>query len=88
MIQVENWNWILEFTPAFFGVGMLTGLNASWSFFGGSVFAWGLIGPLLVHTGKAFGTGVSDLYPGYMNYMGMVMEDPVNAPTPRYWLVW
>ena len=67
---------------------MLTGLNASWSFLGGSVLAWGIIGPALVTTGKAFGTAMSKDYPGYMNYMGMVMDDPVNAPTPRYWLVW
>ena len=87
MIQVENWNWVWEFTPAFIGVGMLTGLNASWSFFGGSVLAWGIIGPALVTTGKAFGTAVSAQYPGYMNYMGMVLDDPVNAPSPRYWLV-
>ena len=31
-IKLENWGWILEFTPAFFGAGMLSGLNASWSF--------------------------------------------------------
>ena len=30
-IKLENWGWILEFTPAFFGAGMLAGLNASWS---------------------------------------------------------
>ena len=27
-------------------------------------------------------------YPGYMNYMSMVLDDPVNKPSPRYWLVW
>lgn len=32
MIGLENWGWILEFTPAFFGAGMLSGINASWSF--------------------------------------------------------
>lgn len=88
VICIESWNWVWEWTPAFIGVGMLTGLNASWSFFSGSVLAWGVIGPALVATGKAFGTAVSDTYPGYMNYMGMVMDDPINAPTPRYWLVW
>ena len=88
IICVESWAWVWEFTPAFIGVGMLTGLNASWSFFGGSVLAWGIIGPALVTTGTAFGTQVSHLYPGYMNYMGMVLEDPVHAPSPRYWLVW
>ena len=32
IIELENYGWILEFTPAFFGAGMLSGLNASWSF--------------------------------------------------------
>jgi len=32
IIDLENYGWILEFTPAFFGAGMLTGLNASLSF--------------------------------------------------------
>jgi uncharacterized oligopeptide transporter (OPT) family protein len=32
IIALENYGWILEFTPAFFGAGMLSGLNASCSF--------------------------------------------------------
>ena len=32
IIALENYGWILEFTPAFFGAGMLSGLNASWSY--------------------------------------------------------
>jgi uncharacterized oligopeptide transporter (OPT) family protein len=32
IIALENYGWLLEFTPAFFGAGMLCGLNASWSF--------------------------------------------------------
>lgn len=87
-IYVENWNWVFEFTPAFIGAGMLTGINASYSFFGGAFLAWGIIAPALITTGKAFGEAVSPEYPGYMNYMGMVLDDPVNAPSPRYWLVW
>ena len=87
-IQIENWNWIIEFTPAFTGVGMLTGLNASWSFFGGAVLAWGIIGPSLIHYGAASGVPVSPEYPGYMNYMNMVLTDPVNNPSPRYWMIW
>jgi len=31
-IALENYGWLLELTPAFFGAGMLSGLNASWSF--------------------------------------------------------
>lgn len=87
-IRVENFNWILEFTPAFIAVGFLAGRNASYSFFGGAVVAWGIIGPTLVSMGGAFGEGVSPDYPGYMNYMSMVLIDPVNRPSPRYWLVW
>lgn len=70
-------------------MGFLTGVNASYSFFGGAILAWAIIGPALVATGRAFGTAVApDLYPGYMNYMSMVLDDPVHAPSPRYWLVW
>lgn len=88
-IKVENWNWVLEFTPAFIGVGFLAGRNASYSFFGGAVVAWGIIGPAIVSAGVAFGTAVApDKYPGYMNYWSMVLEDPVQKPSPRYWLVW
>lgn len=87
-IYVENFAWVAEFTPAFIAAGMLSGINASYSFFGGSILAWGIIGPALVTTGKAFGTAVSAQYPGYMNYMGMVLSDPVHHPSPRYWLVW
>ncbi|KAL9106236.1 MAG: hypothetical protein Q9227_008704 [Pyrenula ochraceoflavens] len=88
MIYVENWNFIWEWTPAFIGAGMLTGINPSYSFFSGAILAWAIIAPSLVTTGKAFGEAVSAKYPGYMNYMGMVLEDPVNKPSPRYWLLW
>ncbi|KAK3677521.1 hypothetical protein LTR78_002371 [Recurvomyces mirabilis] len=88
-VRVENWSWIFEFTPAFIGVGFLAGCNASYSFFGGSILAWGIVGPSLVATGRAFGTAVApEQFPGYMNYMSMVLDDPVNKPSPRYWLVW
>ncbi|KAI0474896.1 OPT superfamily oligopeptide transporter [Xylariaceae sp. FL0804] len=87
-IQVENWNWVVEFTPAFIGVGLLIGLNGAYSFFGGSIIAWAIIGPILVSTGTAVGTAISPEYPGYMEYMGMVLDDPVNSPSPRYWMLW
>ncbi|KAK0270579.1 hypothetical protein LTR35_014115 [Friedmanniomyces endolithicus] len=88
-VKVENWSWILEFTPAFIGVGFIAGQNASYSFFGGAIVAWGIIGPSLVQLGLAFGKPVDPVkYPGYMNYMSMVLADPVNKPSPRYWLVW
>ena len=86
-IDIENWNWVIEFTPAFFGIGMLSGINASWSFLLGAYIAWGIIGPTLVHYGTATGLPVPG-YPGYMNYMNMVLSDPVNDPSPRYWMIW
>lgn len=80
---------VLEFTPAFIGVGMLIGLNSAYSFFGGAFLAWAIIGPILVATGTAFGEAVApEKYPGYMQYMGMVLDDPVHKPSPRYWLLW
>ncbi|KAJ3513007.1 hypothetical protein NLJ89_g3194 [Agrocybe chaxingu] len=90
MIQVENYGWILEFTPAFFGAGMLSGLNASWSFFGGSILAWGIIAPSLVKNGLAFGRPISEDYP-LVTYFSMSFTDPslyLESPSPRYWLLW
>lgn len=62
---------VVEFTPAFIGVGLLIGLNGAYSFFGGAILAWGIIGPILVSTGTAIGEAISPDYPGYMQYMGM-----------------
>jgi hypothetical protein len=68
---------------------MLSGINASYSFWGGSFLAWAIIGPALVATGKAFGEAVNPKqFPGYISYYGMVLDDPVNHPSPRYWLIW
>ncbi|THU85511.1 hypothetical protein K435DRAFT_783268 [Dendrothele bispora CBS 962.96] len=38
---------------------MLSGLNASWIFFGGSILAYGIVAPSLVKNGLPFGK------PGY-----------------------
>jgi hypothetical protein len=54
-LNIENWGWFIEWTPAFIGSGMLIGLNSAISLFAGSVLAWGLIGPLLVHYGVCIG---------------------------------
>ncbi|PFH49590.1 hypothetical protein AMATHDRAFT_76138 [Amanita thiersii Skay4041] len=90
IISLDNYGWWIEFTPAFFGAGMLSGLNASWSFFGGSILAWGIIAPSLVKNGLAFGTSVSDEYP-LVSYQALSFDDPslyVTKPSPRYWLLW
>ncbi|CUS14945.1 unnamed protein product [Tuber aestivum] len=94
-LAIENWGWIIEWTPAFIGSGMLVGLNPAISFFAGSVLAWGIIGPLLVHNGMASGVQMfSEGDPGYDKWKGLVsfysfnLKDPINSPSPRYWLLW
>ncbi|PPQ84126.1 hypothetical protein CVT25_003339 [Psilocybe cyanescens] len=90
MINLENYGWWIQFTPAFFGAGMLSGLNASWSFFGGTVLAWGIISPSLIKNGLAFGKPISEEYP-LVTYMSMSLSDPnsyAETPSPRYWLLW
>ena len=70
---------------------MLSGINASWSFFGGTILAWGIIAPSLVKNGLAVGKQVSEEFPELYSYTSLSFEDPdayVNAPSPRYWLLW
>ncbi|KAH8881959.1 OPT superfamily oligopeptide transporter [Thozetella sp. PMI_491] len=49
-LAVENWGWFLELSPQYWGMGMLVGLNMGASLFFGAVLAYGIIGPILVHT--------------------------------------
>ncbi|KAI6797705.1 oligopeptide transporter [Hortaea werneckii] len=91
-IVVENWNWLIEFTPAFIGCGVLVGMNTAFSFFGGSVIAWAIIGPTLVHYGAAFGEQVDPEDPKwnrYVSYAGMTGDAASKvAPSPRFWMLW
>jgi len=90
IISLDNYGWWIEFTPAFYGAGMLSGLNASWSFFGGSILAWGIIAPSLVKNGLAFGTPISEEFP-LVSYQALSFSDPekyITTPSPRYWLLW
>ncbi|KAM5543115.1 hypothetical protein V8D89_002989 [Ganoderma adspersum] len=90
IISMDNYGWWIEFTPAFFGAGMLSGLNASWSFFGGSVLAWGIIAPSLIKNRLAVGVSTSDQFP-LVTYNALSFTDQsdfTQAPSPRYWLLW
>lgn len=93
IVAAESWGWIFEYTPAFIGAGVLSGLNASLSFFGGSVLAWALIGPLTVKYGATFGKPMfadpdtdENLFPGLMSYNSLGNTE--TAPSPRYWNLW
>lgn len=93
IIAAESWGWVFEYTPAFIGAGILSGLNASLSFFGGSVLAWALIGPLTVKYGATFGqlqgldpeTGENP-FPGWYSYNSL--SNTETEPSPRYWNLW
>ncbi|OCK81683.1 oligopeptide transporter [Lepidopterella palustris CBS 459.81] len=89
-MAVENWGWYIEWTPAFIGSGMLVGLNVSISFFMGSVLAWGVIGPALVHNGAAFGTASKDPeWTQSVNFFSLSAKaSNKHHPSPRYWMLW
>lgn len=76
---------------------MLVGLNVAFSFFGGSVLAWGIIGPALVHNGAAFGiaadtTEVGAQWEPVTNFNSLAAYrfagGDKDHPSPRYWLLW
>ncbi|XP_006463464.1 hypothetical protein AGABI2DRAFT_208266 [Agaricus bisporus var. bisporus H97] len=90
IIALENYGWYIEFTPAFFGAGMLSGLNASYSYLLGVVLAWGIIAPATIKNGLAFGISTSDEFP-LVSYQALSFDDIEafsKAPSPRYWLLW
>lgn len=96
-IAVENWGWWIEFTPAFFGVGFFSGLNAAASFFIGAIFAWAIIGPTISKTGAApHFSSISPEHPDWRSYSSMSLYsplnpngfDPIKSSSPRYWLLW
>lgn len=87
IIAAESWGWVFEYTPAFIGAGILSGMNASLSFFGGSVLAWALIGPLTVKYGATFGVE-DETFPGLWSYNGLDVTKSLSEPSPRYWNLW
>ncbi|PGH05441.1 hypothetical protein GX51_02965 [Blastomyces parvus] len=90
-MSMESWGWIVEWTPAFIGSGMLVGINVAASFTAGSVLAWGIIGPYLVSHGMAFGEPASadPKWSGLMSYSSLSKDfATASHPSPRYWLLW
>ena len=87
IIHLDNWGWWIEFTPAFCGAGMLSGMNASWSFLAGAVLAWGIIGPATVSTGLTQGIDLGE--DNRWAYTALHFDDiEEGTPSPRYWLLW
>ncbi|KAK3393913.1 OPT oligopeptide transporter protein-domain-containing protein [Podospora didyma] len=88
-LNIESWGWYFEWTPAFIGSGILIGLNPAISMFLGSVTAWGLIGPLLVHYGECIGIQRSEdpKWDGLYSFTSL-SKLGTRTPSPRYWLLW
>lgn len=91
LLNPENWGWYIQLTPAFFGSGMLVGLNAAFSWWGGTVFAWAFAGPLLVHYGECIGIQASEdprweRLTTFSSLSGTT--DPDYVPSPRFWFLW
>ncbi|KAI1306651.1 OPT oligopeptide transporter protein-domain-containing protein [Xylaria venustula] len=89
-LNIESWGWYWEWTPAFIGSGILIGLNAAISLFGGAVLAWAIIGPVLVHYGECIG---KQLYPDDPYWDSLYTFASLHnlgheKPSPRYWLLW
>lgn len=89
-LNIENWGWYIQLTPAFFGSGILVGLNASISWFGGTVVAWGIIGPLLVHYGECIGIARGEgKWEGIVSFSSMRNIGGEGwVASPRYWMLW
>ncbi len=88
-MNIESWGWYFEWTPAFIGSGILIGLNPAISMFAGSVIAWAIIGPALVHYGECIGLQASDdpKWDGYYTFSSLSQLGK-RTPSPRYWLLW
>ncbi|CZT00208.1 related to permeases-unknown function [Rhynchosporium agropyri] len=90
VISIVSWGWFFEYTPAFLGAGILSGMNASLSFFLGDVLAWAMIGPLTVKYGETFGSKPDEF--GMISYNGLGSPGKGltqrDHPSPRYWLLW
>lgn len=92
-IWAENWGWYIELTPAINGAGMIVGLNTALSMFGSTVMCYAIIGPLLVKYGaasgvKIMGPNATGHWKDLTTYFSMNLKDPINNPSPRYWLLW
>ncbi|KAL2022107.1 hypothetical protein VTK56DRAFT_6151 [Thermocarpiscus australiensis] len=89
-LNIESWGWYMEWTPAFIGSGILIGLNPAISMFVGSLTAWAIIGPALVHYGECIGIQLAPDDPQWSSLYSFTSLKNLGqeTPSPRYWLLW
>ncbi|KAI9292287.1 OPT oligopeptide transporter [Neoconidiobolus thromboides FSU 785] len=71
-----QWKWRFQTTGAFVGSGMLVGLNTGISFLAGSIFSFGIVGPLM--------QSYTDILTKSKAY-GFSKD---GKPTAQYWFIW
>jgi uncharacterized oligopeptide transporter (OPT) family protein len=93
-IDIENWGWVLELSPQSFGIGMLLDINVCTSVFAGSLLAYAILGPILVHTGECIlDQAEPTAGPDWARYMdsqgaGTYLHDGQYVPSPYMWVIW
>jgi uncharacterized oligopeptide transporter (OPT) family protein len=80
----NSWNWAISVSWAFIGAGMMTPMNTHISANGGSLLAWGLLGPILLATGIAPG----DRFQMKGTIVDGKLIGVTKLVTARYWLLW
>ena len=89
IMSAVSWGWLSwQWSPSMLGIGMLIDLNASLSYFFGTILAWGIIGPSLVAAGAAKGVSYNPDYPDLITYNAFVPGEYRTTPSPRYWILW
>jgi uncharacterized oligopeptide transporter (OPT) family protein len=88
-IFASNWGWVqIYWSPAMMGYGIIIGLNLALSWMLGYVVLWRVIGPILEAKGIASGIAYDPEEPDLMTYLSLNLQDPINNPSPRYWMLW
>nr|OQO18178.1 hypothetical protein B0A51_14125 [Rachicladosporium sp. CCFEE 5018] len=93
--RVVSQYWIFiwsKYSKTNYAIDIEVGINTAVSYYAGSILAWGIIGPSLIHTGAAWGKQIAPKDPDWDRYMsfGSLSAAASNKdhPSPRFWLLW
>ncbi|CAI0649288.1 unnamed protein product [Colletotrichum noveboracense] len=89
VISTISWGWFSwSWSPSMIGIDALIDLNAALSYLLGTVLAWGVVGPIIVHKGAAVGMPYAPDYPELLTYNAFIPTQFSTPPSPRYWMLW